>query len=197
LLKNLSGVCLLGSDLRSRGQSSTLKPEAIAKWLRSLRWDAGHDRTPAGVAEGRGQWLSAIPLEQSDGSFLVAFCVRQSLANPPAQPARHAADVAQKLKPLLDCVHRELAAASPVRSRVQALTERTAELEWLFKVTGNLKGSLDDRRLVAELLIASTERLDSALYFSRCRERIASRSFAFVNFGSNPVTCDRSPYERP
>jgi diguanylate cyclase (GGDEF)-like protein len=163
LLKNLSGVCLLGSDLRSRGQSSTLKPEAIAKWLRSLRWDAAHDRTPAGVAQGRGQWLSAIPLEQSDGSLLGAFCVRQSLATLPAQPARHAAGVAQQLKPLLDCVHRELAAAIPARSRVQALTERTAELEWLFKVTGNLKGSLDDGRLVEELLIASTERLDSAL----------------------------------
>jgi diguanylate cyclase (GGDEF)-like protein len=162
LLKNLSGVCLLESDLRSRGQSSTLKPEAITKWVRSLHWDTGHDRTPAGVAHGRGQWLSAIPLEQSDGSLLGVFCVRQSLANPPAQPARHAGDVAQQLKPLLDCVHRELAAAIPARSRVQALTERTAELEWLFKVTGNLKGSLDDRRLVEELLIASTERLNSA-----------------------------------
>jgi hypothetical protein len=88
LLKNLSGVCLLESDLSSRGQTSTLKPEALTKWLRALRWDSVHDRTPAGVAYGRGQWLSAIPLEQSDGSLLGAFCVRQSLANLPAQPAR-------------------------------------------------------------------------------------------------------------
>src|ERR1700693_3330879 len=116
LLKDLSGVCLLESDLRSRGQSSTLNPEVIAKWLRSLRWDSAHERTPAGVAQGRGQWLSAIPLEQSDGSLLGAFCVRQSLANPPAQPARHAAHVAQQLKPLLDCVHRALAAAIPAKS---------------------------------------------------------------------------------
>src|ERR1700693_5242642 len=116
LLKNLNGVCLLESDLRSRGQSSTLEPETIAKWLRSLRCDADHDRTPAGVAQGRGQWLVATPLEQSDGSLLGAFCVRQSLANPPTQPARHAADVAQQLKPLLDCVHRALAAAIPAKS---------------------------------------------------------------------------------
>ena len=43
------------------------------------------------------------------------------------------------------------------------LTERTAELEWLFKVTSNLKGAVDDKRVVEELLAAATERLQSAL----------------------------------
>jgi diguanylate cyclase (GGDEF)-like protein len=141
-----------------------LNPEAIKRWLQSLRWDGGtDDRTPTGIAQGGDQWLTAIPLEQTHGALLGAFCVRQSLLHPPAQPSRHAATVAQKLKPLLDCVHRDFAAALPARSRVQALTERTGELEWLFQVTANLKGSSDDRHLVEELLIASTERLHSAL----------------------------------
>jgi diguanylate cyclase (GGDEF)-like protein len=43
------------------------------------------------------------------------------------------------------------------------LTERTAELEWLFKVTSNLKGAVDDKRVVEELLAAATDRLQSAL----------------------------------
>jgi diguanylate cyclase (GGDEF)-like protein len=43
------------------------------------------------------------------------------------------------------------------------LTERTAELEWLFKVTSNLKGAVDDKRVVEELLAAATQRLQSAL----------------------------------
>jgi diguanylate cyclase (GGDEF)-like protein len=43
------------------------------------------------------------------------------------------------------------------------LTERTAELEWLFKVTSNLKGAVDDKRVVEDLLAAATERLQSAL----------------------------------
>jgi len=163
LLKDLSGICLMDFDLRPRGQSSTLNPEAIKRWLQSLRWDGTGDRTPAGTAQGRGEWLTAIPLEQSDGTLLGVFCVQQSLAHAPAQPLRHAANVAQQLKPLLDCVHRDLAASLPARSRMQALTERTAELEWLFEVTGSLKGSSDDRRLLEELLIASTERLHSAL----------------------------------
>jgi len=59
-------------------------------------------------------------------------------------------------------VHRGLAAAIPVPSKVQALTERTAELEWLFDVTGKLKGGADEQRVVQELLIASTLRLKAA-----------------------------------
>jgi diguanylate cyclase (GGDEF)-like protein len=63
----------------------------------------------------------------------------------------------------LDCIHRDFAAAIPTRTKVQMLTERTAELEWLFKVTSNLKGAVDDKRVVEELLAAATERLQSAL----------------------------------
>jgi diguanylate cyclase (GGDEF)-like protein len=163
LLTNFSGLCLLDARLRPRSQTSTLDAEKIAKWLRSLGWDGENERTPVSVAHTRGEWLTAIPVEQSDGTLLGAFCVQISLPGPPAQPARHAGEIAQKLKPLLDCVHREFAAAVPTRSRVQALTERTAELEWLFQVTGQLKGSSDDRRLVEELLVAATERLNSVL----------------------------------
>jgi diguanylate cyclase (GGDEF)-like protein len=163
LLKDLSGLCLLDCDLRVRGVSDTVNSKTITQWVRSLRWDDFDDPAPAGIAHGRGQWLSAIPLLQTDGVLLGAFCIQQSLASPPTQASRHAADVARLLKPLLDCVHRELSASLPVRSRVQALTERTAELEWLFKVTGNVQGSSDNRHALEELLAASTTRLDCTL----------------------------------
>src|ERR1700683_4058551 len=153
LLKDVSGICLLDFELKPRGQSSALNPGAIKRWLQSLRWEGTDNRAPSGIAQGSDQWLTAIPLEQSDATLLGVFCVRQLLLQPPTQPSRHAIAVAQQLKPLLDCVHRDFAAALPTRSRVQALTERTAELEWLFQVTANLKGSSDDRRLVEELLI--------------------------------------------
>jgi len=60
-------------------------------------------------------------------------------------------------------VHRELAAAQQVRERVQTLTERTAELEWLFKVTSHVKGASDGGNAIRELLAAATDRMESAL----------------------------------
>jgi diguanylate cyclase (GGDEF)-like protein len=162
LVKDLSGLCLLGSQLQVRGESSGLTTAPIVKWLRTLSWEAAEERHPASAAHNGDEWISAIPIAQSDGALLGVFCVCQSLAQRPTQPQRHAEQVAAQLKPLLDCIHRELAAAVPVATKVQALTERTAELEWLFKVTGNAKGAFDERRLVEELLVASAERLKCA-----------------------------------
>jgi diguanylate cyclase (GGDEF)-like protein len=163
LLKNLNGLCLLDAQFRPLGQSAELDPGPIATWLRTLQRNQADAWTSAGVTHRRGQCLSAIAVRQSDGTLLGVFCVTQSLTHPAREASRHAAEVAKVLKPLLDCMHRELAAALPTRSRVQALTERTAELEWLFQVTENLKGATDDRRLLQELLVASTQRVDSAL----------------------------------
>lgn len=163
LLGNLSGLCLLDAGLKPLGHTQTVKPAVVAAWLHSRGWDGELNRVADGMADGAGQWLTAIPVEQTDGTLLGVFCARQAVNTAPADALRHAAQVARMLKPLVDCVHRELAAAVPARSRVQALTERTEELEWLFQVTGNLKGSSDDKALVEELLIASTERLQCAL----------------------------------
>ncbi|HEY5019901.1 MAG TPA: EAL domain-containing protein, partial [Steroidobacteraceae bacterium] len=82
------------------------------------------------------------------------FCVHQPVAD--------AAATAQRLKPLLECVRRELAALQPASQRINSLTERSAELEWLFKLTSSLKGASDDRRILEELLDAAMKRLDSA-----------------------------------
>ncbi len=162
LLKDVSGLCLLDGGFKVRGHSGALNVTAITNWLRSLNWHGVDERPPAGAAHDRSQWLSAVPIEQTDGALLGVFCVCQTLPCPPTQPQRHAEDVAHLVKPLLDCIHRELAAAVPVASKVQALTERTAELEWLFTVTGNLKGASDEQRVLQELLAASTLRLKSA-----------------------------------
>jgi hypothetical protein len=160
LRKDIEGICLLDDKLQSRGHAATLRPEAIAKWLRALNWEGTPERDPAAMALGGDHWLTAVALQQSDGTLLGVFCVRQILTKAPMQPARHAREVAQQLKPLLDCVHRDLAAAQPKHSLLQTLTERTAELEWLFKVTSTVNGATDDRRLLEDLLSAATERLD-------------------------------------
>jgi len=154
LLKDVSAVCLLDGKLRVRGRSGELDTRAVAQSLRALGWCNTMQRTPTALARRDGACLSAIPLEQSDGSLLGVFCVRL--------PVAAAAGSAQRLKPLLDCVRRELATAVPDDRRIHTLTERSSELEWLFKLTSSLKGASDDRRILEELLSAATERLESA-----------------------------------
>jgi diguanylate cyclase (GGDEF)-like protein len=163
LVGDLTGICLLDGSLKSRGQHGELTDEPVAKWIRSLGWTESHATVPAASARGSLQLWTGIPLEQSDGSLLGAFCVSQQIAKSPTQPSRSAADLALRLKPLLDCIHRDLATAIPARALVQTLTERSEELEWLFKVTSNLKGAVDDKKILEELVTAATSRLNSAL----------------------------------
>jgi len=163
LLGDLCGACLLDAELNSNGATAGVSATAIGAWLRGRDWNRGQALAPEGMAPGQGLWLTAIPLQQSDGALLGVFCVQQALSRAPTEPSRHGTDIARRLKPLLDCVHRDLAAAIPVHKQMQNLTERTAELEWLFKITGRLKGGTDDRRMAEELLIAATARLKSEL----------------------------------
>ena len=163
LVGDLSGVGLLDGALKPTGQSGELPGPQVAKWVQSLRWADLQERVPAARAGEAGQWWVAIPIQQSDGALLGVFCVTQRQPSAPTQPSRLAGALALRLKPLLDCVHRDLAAAVPTRTKVQNLTERTAELEWLFQVSGNLKGAVDDQRVIEELLSAATSRLECGL----------------------------------
>ncbi len=162
LLQHVTGICLLDSRLRVRGQTGDLKIEAIAKSLRGLGWTGTMQRVASVIAQAGGNWLTAIPLEQTDGGLLGVFCVRQPASEAAGGAAQHALSNARRLNPLLDCVRRELAAIQPENQRIHTLTERSSELEWLFKLTSSLKGASDDRRILEELLSAAMQRLDSA-----------------------------------
>jgi diguanylate cyclase (GGDEF)-like protein len=159
LLPDAVGLCLLDAKFKSRGHAATVPPAPIAKWLRALGWDGNRERKAASIGHGEGHWLTAVPLQESDGTLLGVFCIRQERGSAPTQPGQYAAELAHRLKPLLDCVHRDLSAARPAQDRVRVLTERTAELEWLFNITTRLKGSGDDQQLLKELLTAAAERL--------------------------------------
>jgi diguanylate cyclase (GGDEF)-like protein len=162
LLNDVSGVCLLDGKLRSCGQTGASEPEPIARSLRALGWNDSEPRAPVALAQGQGQYLTAVPLLQDDGVLLGVFCVQRALGSSAAPSAKEAASDAARLKPLLECVQRELTAARPTSQRLYNLTARTAELEWLFNVTSKLNGAPDDRRILEELLSASVERLESA-----------------------------------
>jgi diguanylate cyclase (GGDEF)-like protein len=164
LCEQVTGSCLLRHDLSIRATDGQLNAEQTCAWLRSLGWGEKRSRESAGTSGGPGQWLTAIPLQQSDGELLGVWCIQQQVsavaATSAASRIRH---VLQRLRPVLDSLHRELAAASPQRARAQTLTERTAELEWLFKVTSSIKSSSNDQKLLDGILAAASERIDAAL----------------------------------
>jgi diguanylate cyclase (GGDEF)-like protein len=163
LVGNLTGICLLDATFKPRGQQGDLAGESVIKWIRSLGWTESREAASAASGRGSGQWWTAIPLEHTDGSLLGVFCASQQMLKAPSRPQRFAADLALRLKPLLDCIHRDLAGAQSAVARMQTLTERSAELEWLFKVTSSLKGAADDKQVLEELVAQATVRLGSAL----------------------------------
>jgi diguanylate cyclase (GGDEF)-like protein len=166
LAKSLIGhsirICLFDAQLRCRGCSPGLDLRWVERWVKKLGLEAS-GRVPAAISPRPGKWLTAIPLEQLDGALLGVFCILESRQKDPAAASQHAIDVGHSLKPLLDCVHREMVAALPAKSRIQTLTERTTELEWLFRVTSKLKASLDEKHVLQELLDSAALRLESEL----------------------------------
>jgi diguanylate cyclase (GGDEF)-like protein len=163
LVGDLTGICLLDGELKARGGQGEMPGEPVAKWIRSLGWTETPEAAPVASHRGLSRWWTGIPLTQTDGSLLGVFCVSQQIAHPPTQPSRFAAALTSRLQPLLDCIHRDLVNAIPARARIETLTQRSAELEWLFKVTNNLSGAVDDKKILQELVAAATSRLNSAL----------------------------------
>jgi diguanylate cyclase (GGDEF)-like protein len=161
LVPDLLGIGVCDESYAWWGQSGDLHADRAKKWLRSLGWGTAEQRTPMACEAGADRRWTAIPIEQSDGRLLGIFCVSQS--NGPTRPLQQPARLALQLKPLLDCVQRDMAASRPASAKMQSLTERSAELEWLFKITNDLRGATDDQTVVEALLKASTERLGSAL----------------------------------
>ncbi len=161
LIPELLGISVCDAKLKSWGQTGDLQGEKSKKWLRTLDRHPGKDPAPLSIdAADDKRWI-AMPITESDGTLLGIFCISQRHTHP--KPAQQASRVVAQLKPLLDCVHRDLAATRPASAKVQALTERTAELEWLFKITSDLRGATDDQKIIEALLQAATERLGSAL----------------------------------
>lgn len=139
LITGVTGVCLLDGHLGFLGASSAMEEQFIARGISAGGWPPSAPRTPLYLRSSGGGCVVAISLDQSDGSLLGAFCL-QMPAPSDVSPSQFALDIAARLRPVLDCLHRELAAWRPSRARMQLLTERTAELQWLFRGTEKLRG---------------------------------------------------------
>ena len=161
LVPELSWIRVYDENLKLWGHSEGAPVDPMIGWIQTLDWQKSRKRQPVKrLTDAHTQWL-AVPLETSEGALLGVFgaCLPYS-ASTSSSPG---SATARQLKPLLDCIHRDLASAKPASAKVRALTERTAELEWLFELTSGLKGSTDDKKIIQALLAAATGRLGSAL----------------------------------
>jgi diguanylate cyclase (GGDEF)-like protein len=163
LVADSTGAGLLDASLKPRGQCGEVDAALLSKWVQTLHWTDNAPREPTAHAVGPLQAWVIMPIQRTDGTLLGVFCLSRRVAAIPTQPARWAGEIALRLKPLLDCLHRDMEAAKPLRGIVKELTERSAELEWLFRITNNLHVAVDDRHIIEELLREAAVRLSAAL----------------------------------
>ncbi len=161
LLGEVTGVCLLDAKLHPLGCSGSASDLRIAAWLKSLRWDQPGRKVTSAIAVRGTQWLSAIPITNADGARLGVLCVQQPQPGPRKPDRAYLESQLARLAPALDCLRRELDVGPRERTKIRTLSQRTAELEWLFKVTTSLHQSEDGHEVLDELLASATQRLGS------------------------------------
>jgi len=163
LIGDIKGACLLDPALRRSGEFGDLTAAAAARWIRSLR-STSDPAAPLQIADqSAGRQFTAIPLSLADGTLLGTFCINQVSTLIPSEGPSGAIALTRRLKPLLDCIQRDLRTANSAGRQVKQLTEHSADLEWLFKVTAGPHVVANNRRLLEELLDAATQRMSSEL----------------------------------
>jgi diguanylate cyclase (GGDEF)-like protein len=160
LMDGITGSCLFDGKLTCVGRAGTIDAPMVEAWLRELGWTGKAQRKPDVKSSIPNRRVIAIPLQSTDGKLLGGFCLQLPLQDGAQDSAEK---IAARLKPLVASLHRELSTRTARRSKEQTLTERTEELEWLFEVVQRVNGAPDERSVIADLLAASTERLESAL----------------------------------
>ena len=145
--------------------------DGLTLWQSKSGFDAGVRQTVAGVLQSqrpatlplsRGATIHVLPLLEGNKpvgvvAAAVDFPGSRSGSSDPASSAA----VAAALKPLIAVLTHELRSSLKAH-KSQELTERTQELEWLFKFTAELRSDSGDTAAVEQLLSAATERMGAA-----------------------------------
>lgn len=154
LWPTIHAVGLRDALLRDQGTSAGLDTSAV---LRSFKQ---HPQGAPWVAEAGTRQVFALPVAAGDS--LLGYLLAQEDAHPLGDPQERLATLQRALAPLLTCLVPVLQPKLSTRRRVESLTERSAELEWLFQLAGRIKSSEGDQNVVQALMSAGAQRLGAA-----------------------------------
>lgn len=162
LLGGCRGVCVLDGDLEEYGSLGSLDPEGFSRWIRGE--PLGERGSRMDRARNRSSGTVEVALGLADSMNKLVAVVGIALASADAErlgpsPARA---LRQRLKPALDCLHRELSSAARNKSKVATLSEKTRDLEWLFEVAADLRSAASNRQALEKLLNTAAQRMRSA-----------------------------------
>lgn len=155
LVLNCQAAGVFGADATTLWQSKTgfdsSLGQSVRGVLRSLR--------PAKLLIA-GKWeIHVLPLMHGNRA-VGALAVRVAMGAPASREGSQpgSAGIKAALKPVIAVLTHELR-SRPTARRSLELTERTQELEWLFRITADLRSDNRDTAAVEQLLAAATERM--------------------------------------
>jgi diguanylate cyclase (GGDEF)-like protein len=160
LMPGLAALCLFDETLALWEETPGADSPTAARILKAPQWHAeGAPYVPIAATTRAGAVTVAIPLLRTSGRLLAVLCAQFPASAAGQLGDRPAAKVVARLKPALDCLHRELATRRARNARSTALSGRTAELEWLFEFSTESKGPGNEQRMMERMLAAAATRL--------------------------------------
>lgn len=160
LIPGLGALCLFDETLALWEETAGADTHTASKVFRAPQWHTeGAAYVPVAATTRSGDLTVAIPMLRSSGRLLAVLCAQFPAKEAAQIGDRPAATVVARLKPALDCLHRELATRRARNARSAALAERTAELEWLFEFSNESKGPGSEQRMLERLLAGAASRL--------------------------------------
>jgi diguanylate cyclase (GGDEF)-like protein len=166
LLPGISGSAHFNAQLRPVGGTGSLNDLRDAStWLRDCGWlQQRGARKPIEREAVNGRHQLAFPLLNSEGRLLWAVGIDLTTATK-RRLGDHLIDkVAQRLRPAFECLQRERSLVPAAETTtVTDATERTADLEWLFHVSADLKRSDGEWLSLQHLLASACTRIEATL----------------------------------
>lgn len=163
LLPGCLGVGILDRDLAACGSRGAFDSLDFSAWMREQKWDMASCAERHGARRrGRGEFEIALALVDSTHKLIAVVGIALSESQARALGSEPGKALRRRLKPVLDCLHRELASAARSKSKVATLSERTRDLEWLFQVAAELKSASSNRDALERLLGTVAERMRCA-----------------------------------
>jgi diguanylate cyclase (GGDEF)-like protein len=160
LMPGLAALCLFDDTLALWEETPGADTHTATKIFKAPQWHTeGAPFVPVAATTRAGALTVAIPMLRSSGRLLAVLCAQFPASEAEQLGDRPAATVVARLKPALDCLHRELATRRVRNARSTALAERTAELEWLFEFSTESKGPGNEQRMLERLLAGAASRL--------------------------------------